>query len=265
MCGKKPLLSEWITKSIKECETRYLTLINSDIILSKIWYPELSKYFGAFKYPTMYIASRHDLRVRNFTGFAGSRNNDIATIYNDMMSNINKTSSLRVKFNTHGLDIFTFDVNKIPLPTGDLPSFCLGCPKWDDLMTFYGNHYGILVCYAEVIPIYHIQLESHEKWGKDKKCRRNLVLGRKVPNGYLREHLCVSTDYIINETGLTREQIQNRYGNIKHTRLKPEEYFKPVSEKEKKSNERYIKRLKNDGNEDFRILEERLENVTIFN
>lgn len=213
-CGNRPLLSEWVQKSVLHCKTQYLTFVNSDIILSDIWYEELTKYFGAFRYPTLFFANRYELKLYGITKTVLDTPEKLDSYYKMIVQR--KFPNTIYQFNPCGIDIFTFDIHNPPLPTNNLSEFCLGCPKWDDYITYLGNHYGIVSCYAEAIPIYHLQLKSTGKWYNDKKCEQNQILASLTPRQYFRDHLCTSTDFIINETGLSLSQIHKKYDGIIH-------------------------------------------------
>lgn len=224
-CSNRPVLSEWVNITLKSSFTRYITFLNSDIILPKNWYPEITKFFGQFKYPPLFIANRHDLVIKDQMKFAADRNYNIGVIYDDLIANMNKNDEIKATFFIHGIDVITFDVTYNPLTSQRIPAFCLGCPRWDDFIHYVGNQFGITVCYGKAIPVYHVQAKTHKDWHGNPECKRNYIIHQKMPHNYLRKTLCSSTEFNIKRAGMSVGEIHQRFDHVVHRVLKGNQTF----------------------------------------
>lgn len=194
ICGTKPIVSNWINLTLKYANTDYVTLINSDIIVSPNFYYVMCKYVNLFRIPQLYVSNRINVIFPNLSITLQKYEKNVRQFKMDVIRR--KISNIKYSKMDHGIDMFTWKRGTL-IPKKVL-DFCIGCPFWDNYMAQLGLEGGIVICTYNAIPIYHIQLMSHTKWQTDRTCYPNRKKARTMPNYSLNGILCATlSNYVI--------------------------------------------------------------------
>lgn len=155
-----PYINEWFIQGIKLSRSKYVTFINSDIILPSNWLLIAKKTFlhpRLKNKPLFLISKRLNLditfisKIINFRTYKKSVQYLLKEIEKIILNHPNTTLSPN-----SAVDIFTFRADRPPFNPRDIPPFLMGKPAWDDWIVGYLNKISETITFGNYSFIYHI-------------------------------------------------------------------------------------------------------------
>ena len=194
-----PYINEWFIQGIKHSPSKYVTFINSDILLSSGWLNRVKQVFGIMEshdLPAFLIGQRidFDLKDEQFKMIKFTQKDILSTI--DHVVEISSHND----HSPYGIDTFTFKADDPPFDPQMIPPFIMGRYNWDNWIIGYLNRVCETVTFNLDPPIYHINHRRHNFDVNDSKVAVNHHLKRanknffgsnydtkwQVVNGYLK-------------------------------------------------------------------------------
>lgn len=158
-----PYLDQWFEKGINLCETKYVTFINTDILLSSKWFHVVQNIFKIFeKFLTdqkpFIIGQRidFDLVLQNVQTIHYGQNILLKEI-DEMI--LNSSHSLH---SIYGMDTFSFRADDPPFPVSKFPPYLIGRYNWDNWFVGWLNRIADTISLLDTVPVYHINHRRHD-------------------------------------------------------------------------------------------------------
>jgi hypothetical protein len=172
-----PFIDSWFQDGVKLARTKYVSMINADIVLSAQWYPYIINLLESLAPPYRPFVFSPRLNV-NFTdeAFAWVRLNN-----ENVLKDVDKAvMQLRWERNDGGgVDIFTFARSKPPVDLDAIPPFLIGRPVWDFWVIGWSNEIADTISTDFTPPIYHLDHKSRNRNRADPTVRYNTKLGKR--------------------------------------------------------------------------------------
>ncbi|OHT04766.1 hypothetical protein TRFO_06211 [Tritrichomonas foetus] len=165
-----PYIHEWFIQGIKQSPSKYITFINSDILLSENWLKRVKQIFNIMDdKPTVLIGQRidFDLKGEKFQKLIFSQDKLLNSIDNMVQESKHSDHS------PFGIDTFTFRADKPPFDPEMIPPFMMGRYNWDNWLIGWFNRICDTVTFNLDPPIYHINHNRHSFNVNDSKVAIN--------------------------------------------------------------------------------------------
>ena len=205
-----PYLDQWFEQGINLCQTKYITFINTDILLSSSWFPMIKKIFNLFetKFPNkkpFIIGERidFDFQMENMKYIRFSQKSFLKDIDQMVKKSPNSLHSM------YGMDTFTFMADDPPFPVTKFPPYLIGRYNWDNWFIGWLNTIADTITLLYDPPVYHINHNRHDF---------NINVSRVAVNHFLKK----ANNNYFGSNGDVKWQIQNGYLKRRHSK---EKYF----------------------------------------
>jgi hypothetical protein len=184
-------------------QTKYISLINSDIVLSALWYPAVVGMLDLIRasFQPIMLSSRWDVDFPE-SSFAEIRFSEARLLHD--IDNVMKNLKMK-RYTSKGIDIFTFRRKHPPFDPAKIPPFLMGKPCWDYWLmawtstfcntiftnykpyTYHLNHGKGWRALSREDLSYNEQLSIADGWLKVVEARVRWILedGKLLPGDYI--------------------------------------------------------------------------------
>jgi hypothetical protein len=173
-----PFVHSWFKDGAKLTYTKYVSLINSDIVLSSRWNPEITTMLDSLNSSWRPFV----LSVRSDVDFPIWGFNQVRFAPNHMMHDIDRVMVVlnASKHAMGGIDIFTFNRDDPPFELEGIPHFLMGKLHWDVWLVKMANECCDPIYTKFDPPIYHLNHHAKPHNYFERKARRNTALALKA-------------------------------------------------------------------------------------
>lgn len=176
-----PLINEWFIQGIKQSSSKYVTFINSDIVISPKWWKTVKKILTIPNFsekPFVILARRLNVRLNysKINGINFSRYKKKPFKLLKILDSIILNSTYQKLSSKRAIDIFTFRADEPPFNPTDIPPFLIGRYAWDNWIFGYLNKYCDTVFLGKYGLVYHIEHKHHNHTDQSSEYQFNLRL-----------------------------------------------------------------------------------------
>jgi hypothetical protein len=156
--GGVPYIDDWFRQAVRRAPSRFVCLINADILLSAAWLARAKQVYRAIgDAPIVVIGQRIDFDL-NETLFA-----ELSFSQGSLLPEIDAMvrKSRHSEHSPYGVDNFLFEIERLPFDPERIPPFIMGRYNWDNWVIGYLNGICDTVTFNLNPPIYHINHKRH--------------------------------------------------------------------------------------------------------
>lgn len=154
-----PYIDDWFIQGVKKSQSKYVSFINSDIVLSHNWLERTKQVFRVLRNSNpVLIGQRIDFDLDDFL-YENLRfdQNHLLKDIDDMIIKSSHTDHSPL-----GIDSFTFEIDNLPFNPEKIPPFIMGRYNWDNWIIGWLNKICDTVTFHLDPPIYHINHKRHK-------------------------------------------------------------------------------------------------------
>jgi hypothetical protein len=173
-----PYINAWFQDGTRLSTTKYVSMINSDIILSSKWWRYCTDLMNQYSRRLKPLLCSPRMNV-NFTLTALTK---VRFCERFLLRDIDRLmKKLGPEPNRGGgVDIFTFLRSKPPIDLSRIPPFLMGRPVWDCWILGWSSRFCQTISTNFTPPIFHLNHESRNRDPKDPTVSYNERLGKRT-------------------------------------------------------------------------------------
>jgi hypothetical protein len=181
-----PLIPDWFCRGLQAAQSRYVTFINADIILTERWMERMAQVFRALDgpYHPIVISDRINFRFSNSFVWGG----DLTTLARKLRKSALTTRHRRAI--ECSMDTWTFEASLLQDFVKTIPPFLMGLPRWDNWITSHLEQKYDLVSTMMDPPILHMSHRRNRFNMSDPRLRHNLDIFEQSKLPYIGHHNC---------------------------------------------------------------------------
>jgi hypothetical protein len=177
-CHKNiPFIDDWIIESFGICYTKFLCLINADILLCRNWFPTVKNVYRVLSDKSVFIVGE---RIDFF--FEGDDETKVSLHPSKVLREIDQlvSRSLHNHYSPLGNDYFVFDREKDQFDPSLFPPFKMGHYSWDPTLSCHVQRTATSVSFNTNVPVYHLSHVQNNFTLEDPKVRYNEFISQMV-------------------------------------------------------------------------------------
>jgi hypothetical protein len=179
-----PFVDDWFERGVALAKSRYISMINSDILMSSDWYQMIMKILKceSDSFRPVVLSTRTDV------DFPSSFYSNLRWNQSHLLNDIDtEMSKLPLEWhNLGGVDVFSFRTWEPPFDLGKFPPFLMGRPRWDGWLIGHANNVSDTIWTRFLPAVYHLNHDRVKPVLRDPTVRYNWNLSKS--NGGYRFH-----------------------------------------------------------------------------
>jgi hypothetical protein len=158
-----PYIDAWFRQGIQLSPSTHVCFLNADILLSANWFTQAIQMLHVMaNHPIILIGQRINVDLNSIDDYNFSIGTKLLHEIDDVVK-----KSRHFPESPDGIDIFLFQIDRVPLEPERIPPFIMGRYYWDNWLVGYLNHFCDVITFSLNPPIYHINHKPNTKNSND--------------------------------------------------------------------------------------------------